>query len=241
MTYQPPAVHVSGRVAVVTGANSGMGNETARELARMGAEVVLACRSTERGQAARDDIVTSTGARSVSVMQLDLSSLRSVRAFAGAFTDRFPALDVLVNNAAASLSERQLTDEGFERHWATNVLGPHLLTTLLLPSLRTGGRGRVVDVSTRAAGGLDLSDTQFERRGFSGGRRLSGVQAGESHAGVGARRAARGRIRHRQRAEPGLRAHCAGNLRPTAMPASLRRRGRLATSPPTPALRGTGA
>jgi NAD(P)-dependent dehydrogenase (short-subunit alcohol dehydrogenase family) len=179
MTYRPLGVDLSGRVAVVTGANSGMGKETARELARMGASVVLACRDAERGEDARRDIDASTGTRAASVIELDLSSLRSVREFAAAFTKRFAALDVLVNNAAASLSTRQVTADGFERHWATNVLGPHLLTTLLLPSLIASGRGRVVDVSTRAAGGLDLSDAQYERRRYRGvGAYRASKQAG---------------------------------------------------------------
>lgn len=165
---KPLEVDLSGRVALITGATSGMGKETARELARMGGEVILGCRSTERGEAARTEITDSTGATAVTVINLDLSSLASVRAFATAFHERFATLDVLVNNAAASLSTREVTPEGFERHWATNVLGPYLLTTLLIPALRASGHGRIVTVSTRAAGGLDLSDTQYERRRYRG-------------------------------------------------------------------------
>jgi retinol dehydrogenase-14 len=163
---KPLDVDLSGRVALVTGANSGMGKETARELARMGADVILGCRSRQRGEAARQEITDSTAATAATVMDIDLSSLASVRAFATAFHERFAALDVLVNNAAASLPARELTAEGFERHWATNVLGPHLLTTLLVPALRASGHGRIVTVSTRAAGGLDLSDPQYERRRY---------------------------------------------------------------------------
>lgn len=166
MSYRAPGEDLSGRVVVVTGANRGMGQETARELARMGAEVVLACRSKHRGEAAKADIISSTGARAITVMELDLSSPRSVCAFATDFARRFSTLDVLVNNAAASLRTREVTREGFERTWATNVLGPHLLTTLLAPALRASGRGRIVNVSTLAAGGLDLSDTQYERRRY---------------------------------------------------------------------------
>ena len=132
MSYQPLRVDLSGRVALVTGANSGMGKETACELARMGAAVVLGCRSTERGEAARKEIIASTRATTVTVMEVDLSSMASVRGFASAFHERSPKLDVLVNNAAAC------------------------------------GHARIVNISTLAAGGLDLSDTQFERRRYSG-------------------------------------------------------------------------
>jgi NAD(P)-dependent dehydrogenase (short-subunit alcohol dehydrogenase family) len=168
MTYQPLDVDLRGHVALVTGASSGMGKETARELARMGADVILGCRSTQRAELARKEITDSTGATPVTVMAIDLSSLASVRAFATAFHERCAKLDVLVNNAAASLPTREVTSEGFERHWATNVLGPHLLTTLLIPALRASGHGRIVTVSTRAAGGLDLSDTQYARRRYRG-------------------------------------------------------------------------
>jgi retinol dehydrogenase-12 len=167
MSYRPPEVDLSGRVAVVTGANRGMGQETARELARVGADLVLACRSTDRGETAKADIMSTTGATAITVMEIDLSSPPSVRAFATALARRFATVDVLVNNAAASLQTREATPEGVERTCATNVLGPHLLTTLLVPALRASGHGRIVNVSTRAAGGLDLSDVQYERRRYS--------------------------------------------------------------------------
>jgi NAD(P)-dependent dehydrogenase (short-subunit alcohol dehydrogenase family) len=158
---------LSGQVAIVTGANRGMGQETARELAGMGCMVVLACRNKERGDAAAEAINMTARGKALA-MELDLSSLASVREFAATFNERFAALDVLVNNAAVSLGTREVTADGFEMHWATNVLGPHLLTQLLLPALEASGRGRIVTVSTVAAGGLDLSDTQYERRRYSG-------------------------------------------------------------------------
>jgi NAD(P)-dependent dehydrogenase (short-subunit alcohol dehydrogenase family) len=163
----PVTAELSGRIAVVTGANRGMGKETARELARMGCTVILACRDRERGEAAAREINETATAHALA-LELDLSSLASVQAFAAAFYARYSTLDVLVNNAAVSLRTREVTADGFERHWATNVLGPHLLAQLLLPALEASGRGRIVTVSTLAAGGLDLSDTQYERRRYSG-------------------------------------------------------------------------
>jgi NAD(P)-dependent dehydrogenase (short-subunit alcohol dehydrogenase family) len=146
-------------------------------------------------------------------MELDAPSLRSVRAFASAFTERCPSLDVLVNNAAASVPERELTEDGFERHWATNVLGPHLLTTLLLPVLKASGGGRVVNVSTRAAGGLDLSDTQYERPRFRGvAAYRASKQASRMLAWALADQLA-GYPRDRQRAQPRLRVFGADSQR----------------------------
>lgn len=166
--YRAIQTDLTGRVTLVTGANSGMGKETARELARMGAEVVLGCRSVERSKAAVTELIADTGNTRVGQMVLDLSSMASVRAFTDAFAMRYPKLDVMVNNAAASLRTREVTEEGFERHWATNVLGPYLLTTRLAAALTAGRHGRIVNVSTLAAGGLDLSDTQYARRRYSG-------------------------------------------------------------------------
>lgn len=166
MAYRAPNVDLTDRVAIVTGANRGMGKETAHELARLGANVVLACRDHERGRAAAGDIA-ATARGKVCALPLDLSSFESIRAFAPAFMKQFSRLDILVHNAAASLPVREVSVDGFERHWATNVLGPHLLTTLLLPVLETTGHARIVSVSTVAAGGLDLTDTQYERRGYS--------------------------------------------------------------------------
>ncbi len=90
MGYRPFEADLSGRVALVTGANSGMGKETAREMARMGAQVILGCRSTARGEAARSEIIDTARSSSVTVMEVDLSLLASVRAFARAFDESAP-------------------------------------------------------------------------------------------------------------------------------------------------------
>jgi short-subunit dehydrogenase involved in D-alanine esterification of teichoic acids len=109
VAYRPFEADLSGRVALVTGANRGMGKETARELARMGAAVILACRSKERGEQAATEITETTGRSEVTAMEVDLSSLASVRAFAPAFHERLPKLDVLVPRSTARTRSIWLT------------------------------------------------------------------------------------------------------------------------------------
>jgi dehydrogenase/reductase SDR family member 12 len=159
------AVDLSGRRALVTGANSGIGFETALALADLGAEVVLLCRSLERGERAAQEIRTRTGSRRVSVEWLDVSDLTSVREAAA----RHAAgpVDVLVHNAGVLPDTRLETKEGFELTFATHVAGPHLLTRLLQPALERSADARVVFVSS---GGmytrrLNLDDPQWKKRG----------------------------------------------------------------------------
>ncbi|MBI4614262.1 MAG: SDR family NAD(P)-dependent oxidoreductase [Planctomycetes bacterium] len=163
---------LAGRTAIVTGANTGIGKEIAANLARMGAHVVLACRSEERGRAAVEEIAAGAapgfqrGRLELAVVDLSLRS--SVRAFVEAFRARHPALSILVNNAGVWLAKRDLTAEGVELTWATNVLAYHLLATLLLDSLKAGAPARIVSVASDLAGQLDLEDPEFKRRPFRG-------------------------------------------------------------------------
>lgn len=134
---------LTGRTAVVTGANSGVGFQTARELAGHGAEVVLACRDLDAAQLAADRIDGKTG-----VAQLDLASMSSVREFAESWSRPF---DLLVNNAGVMAPPRfATTTDGFERQFGTNHLGHFVLTGLLLPALVASGDGRVVTVASIA-------------------------------------------------------------------------------------------
>jgi NAD(P)-dependent dehydrogenase (short-subunit alcohol dehydrogenase family) len=158
----------SPRICLVTGASTGIGKEIARKLASTGAVVVLGCRSRERGEAARAEIVADIGSDSVVVMQVDLASQASIRAFAQELPRKLPALHVLVNNAGMWQSKRSLSPDGFELTWATNVLGLHLLTQLLLNHIRKSSPARIVNVASTVASDLDLDDVQFERRGFTG-------------------------------------------------------------------------
>ena len=150
----------------MTGATSGIGKEIARGLAKLGATVVIGARNAQHGEAARDELARDTGNANVSVMALDVADMKSVRAFAAAFGER--PLHILVNNAGAWFSERRLSPDGHELTLATDVLGPHLLTSLLLPRLRASGPARIVNIVSALAGNYEADDLQFQRRKFDG-------------------------------------------------------------------------
>ena len=152
-----------GRVAVVTGANSGLGLATARELARAGARVVLASRSADKGQRAAVQIVSEAPGADVQPAVLDLADLDSVRAFAATAPDR---IDLLINNAGVMAAPRRLTKDGFESQFATNHLGHFALTGLLLGRLLPAPAPRVVTVSSamHRGGTIDFDDLQGERK-----------------------------------------------------------------------------
>jgi NAD(P)-dependent dehydrogenase (short-subunit alcohol dehydrogenase family) len=159
---------MNGKVCLITGANTGHGKAVATALARMGATVIMGCRSIERGEAARAQLRLETGHDRISVLPMDLSSQKSVRDAADRFLTEHRALDVLVNNAGAWWADRRLSPDGIELVWATNILGPFLLTRLLLPALRASGAGRIVNVASSYASGLDLDDVEFAQRPYSG-------------------------------------------------------------------------
>ena len=157
----------TGKVAVVTGGNSGIGLETARRLAAAGAEVVIAVRNPGKGAAAVADIMTSHPGTAVTAESLDLSSLASVRDFAQKMAARDQPIDVLVNNAGImAVPKREETADGFELQLGTNHLGHFALTGLLLPLLRRADAARVVTLSSSAArmGRMNFDDLQSERK-----------------------------------------------------------------------------
>jgi NAD(P)-dependent dehydrogenase (short-subunit alcohol dehydrogenase family) len=153
----------TGRVAVVTGGNSGLGLVTVRELARRGAHVVLACRSPDKGEAAAHEVSADVGDAKVEVRQLDLSALDSVQSFASALGH--DSLDLLVNNAGIMMTPQQTTSDGFELQFGTNHLGHFALTGLLLDKLGRGDGPRVVTLSSleHKSGHIDFEDLQSER------------------------------------------------------------------------------
>lgn len=145
---------LASKLAIVTGANSGIGYETALQLALKGADVVLACRSEERGRAAQKqlqtELSTHEGAGSVTFEQLDVSSLASVRAFAERFFKTHGRLDLLINNAGIMAVPHALSVDGYESQFATNHLGHFALTAQLFDLLKKSAPSRVVNVSSNA-------------------------------------------------------------------------------------------
>jgi len=155
------------KMIVVTGGNSGIGYEAALAFARKRADVILACRDAGKARAAADQIAASASGARVEVMQLDLSSLASVRSFADAFHAKRPALHVLCNNAGVMAIPYRQTADGFEMQFGTNHLGHFALTGLLLDRLLATDGARVVNVSSGAhrMGAIRFDDLQW-RNGY---------------------------------------------------------------------------
>jgi NAD(P)-dependent dehydrogenase (short-subunit alcohol dehydrogenase family) len=160
---------MQGKTVVVTGGNSGMGFETAAALATMGARVLVTARNADKGRAAIAALAQRTGGEGrCQLVVFDLADLSSVRRGAAEILDVAPRLDVLVNNAGAVLSERAETVDGLEATFATNHLGPFLLTNLLLERIRASGPSRIVNVASTAHAaarqGIPFDDLQSEHR-----------------------------------------------------------------------------
>jgi retinol dehydrogenase-12 len=157
---------LEGRICLVTGATSGIGEETALGLARLGAHVILVGRDRDRVERSRARIVADSGNAAVDGLLGDFASLASVRRLAERFLATHPALHVLVNNAGVVNLRRTLTQDGFESTFAVNHLAPFALTLLLLDRLRQSAPARIVNVASDAHrfGRLDLDDLQSERR-----------------------------------------------------------------------------
>jgi NAD(P)-dependent dehydrogenase (short-subunit alcohol dehydrogenase family) len=161
-----PTTDLTGRTCFVTGATSGIGEESALAFARMGARVGILARSLERAEATRARIARETG-RSIEIVEGDLSSLASTRGAAAEVLRRFDAIHVWLNNAGLIVLDRETTPDGFERTFATNHLGPYLLTRLVLPRIVESAPARIVNVASEAhrfaKAGLDFDDLQNER------------------------------------------------------------------------------
>ena len=159
---------LTGRVILVTGGSSGLGQETARALAAKGAHVILTARDVPKGEAVAAGIRSATGNDAVEVGELELGSLASIRSFAKWFLARHDTLHVLINNAGVMACPFAKTSDGFEMQFGTNHLGHFLLTGLLLPALRKAAPSRIVSVSSRGhhISPVVFDDIHFERRPY---------------------------------------------------------------------------
>ncbi len=157
--------NLTGKIVVITGANSGLGYESSLALAQKGAHVVMACRSPKKAESAKAEILKHAPNASVELMALDLSSLKSVHAFAEAFKAKHSKLDILINNAGLMAIPKSKTADGFESQFGVNHLGHFALTGLLLERLLAAPGSRVVTVSSGAytAGKMRFDDLQSEK------------------------------------------------------------------------------
>jgi len=161
---------VKDKIVLITGANSGIGKETTRALAKKGATIIMACRNLEKAEPVCEMIQTESKNPNIEVMKLDLASLKLVRNFTQEFSARYQKLNVLINNAGIFCMKREETEEGFEKTIGVNHLGHFLLTYELLPILEKTPEARIINVGSDAhfSGDLDLDDLHFKRRKYSG-------------------------------------------------------------------------
>ena len=154
-----------GKRVLVTGATAGIGKQTALELAKLGADVIIVGRNAEKTAAVVESLRKESGSDAIDSFLADLSSMASIRAFAAAFLAKYDRLDVLVNNAGALFPKREITVDGWERTLATNHLAYFLVAQLLLPALERSAGARIVNVSSEAhaAAALDFDDLMAER------------------------------------------------------------------------------
>ncbi|XP_019855897.1 PREDICTED: retinol dehydrogenase 12-like [Amphimedon queenslandica] len=154
---------LDGKTAIVTGANSGIGKETAIDLAKRGARVIVACRDEKRGSDAVRDIKAASKSEEVILKKLDLASIASIRQFSEEILQEESHIDTLINNAATVVGSHQLTEDGFEMQFGTNHLGPFLLTNLLLDRIKESAPSRIITVSSNASyrGSLNFDDMMW--------------------------------------------------------------------------------
>ena len=161
-----------GRTAIITGASSGLGKEAARLLSLKNAQVIMAVRNTVKGEEVAKEIRQANKNANIRVMELDLGSLRSVKAFSTAFLKEFDHLDILINNAGVMMCPFAKTEDGFEIQMGTNHLGHFALTGYLLPLLKRTPGSRIVATSSigHKSGNIDFSDFNWESRPYKTGK-----------------------------------------------------------------------
>lgn len=154
-----------GRIAIITGANTGLGFETALELAKKDITVIMACRDLDKASKAKNEILSQVPVATVEVMELDLSKLSSVSAFADAYLKKYTTLDLLINNAGIMIPPFSKTEDGFESQMGANYFGHFLLTGLLLKTLMQTAHSRIVTLSSKAheRGRIDFENLHAEK------------------------------------------------------------------------------
>lgn len=170
--------NLMGKVIILTGANSGIGKAAAIQLAQCGATVVMGCRSQERGAQAVADVQIAANSQRVDLIQVDMSSQRSIRSFVEVFKNRYQRLDVLIHNAANFDHTQKtplLTEDGQENVFATNHLGPFLMTHLLLDMLKASTPSRIITVASKGLMTYPFLDIEFDN--LKGERRFTMQQA----------------------------------------------------------------
>ena len=158
---------LKGKTVVITGGNTGIGKETAVDLAKRGARVIIGCRNVEKGTAALKEIQERSGSKDVFLLKIDLASLDSVRKFADKILNSEPRLDILINNAGVMACDYQKTEDGFEMQFGTNHLGHFLLTMLLLDLIKKSAPSRIINVSSlghsMGSGKINFDDIHWEK------------------------------------------------------------------------------
>ena len=157
-------MNMTGKICMITGANSGIGKLTTLGLAETGARVVMVCRDAVKGEAALSEIVSKTGNENVELMVADLGSQQSIRDLVGHFRTKHDQLHLLINNAAIIPVKRQVTEDGYEAQFGVNHLGPFLLTNLLLDVLKASAPSRIVNVASTVHynASMNFDDLQSE-------------------------------------------------------------------------------
>jgi len=159
---------MTGKVVIITGANSGMGFEASKALSRKGAKVILACRNMQKAKVALSELKKEVRDAKVEIMILNLASRKSIAAFADAFKEKFDRLDILLNNAGIMSVPYGATEDGFEKQFGTNHLGHFALTGLLLDRIKETPGARVV---TMSSGAHTMARIDFKNLQYDGGRR----------------------------------------------------------------------
>lgn len=166
----PETTNMKEKICIITGGNSGIGKAAAKAIAHKGSKIILVCRNTERGEKARHELIKETKNQNIFLEIADMSNLSSVSDCAHRIKEQYNHIDVLINNAGVMLHSHQLSPDGFEKTFATNVLGGFLFTHLLKDLLATSNSGRIIHVSS---GGmytqkLDIYDLDFKKKPYDG-------------------------------------------------------------------------